>query len=74
MSETEQPKTAPAVEQPLAKFTFLLNFEILHPYNGGYILTQIQAGKNGFSKAYSNLDDLVSFLVAEKEKFEYDNS
>lgn len=71
---TPLPQFDPRAE-PLTKFTFERDFSVLTPVNGGFLITQSIPNKiMSFSRAFSNLDDLVKFLISEKESFEYDNS
>lgn len=70
--ETVSGADTPGTVKPI--FTFESSFEILYAVCGGHIVTQNRIGQPSFSKAFSDLEDLVHFFIQQKEQFDYDNA
>jgi hypothetical protein len=65
----EKAQELPINLQETSNFSFQHSFAILAHPNGGFVIQQMFTGKPQYSRAFSNLDDLVNYLTAQKEAF-----
>lgn len=55
--------------QETSNFSFQHSFAILAHPNGGFVIQQMFTGKPQYSRAFSGLEDLTAYLIAQKEAF-----